>query len=202
MRYSESKKDQYRKLAKSHGYRSRSAFKLIQINKSFRLIKPGYKILDIGCSPGGWLQVAAEITEKRGQIIGIDLKHTDPIEGVIIMLGDIREPETVREVENKFGAKIDVILSDLAPNVSGLWELDHARQIDLTKISLSLAKNMLREGGGALFKVFQGDQLQELLKEMKFNFKEAIISKPKASRDESSEIYIVAKDFKNHNSLS
>jgi 23S rRNA (uridine2552-2'-O)-methyltransferase len=195
MKFSESQKDQYRKQAKIQGYRSRSAFKLLQINNSFKIIRPGFKVIDVGCAPGGWLQVAFEETNSRGKIIGIDLKPVDPLEGIKIIEGDIQDENIIHSIIEYLQSKADVILSDLSPNISGLWDLDHSKQIHLTRICLSVSRKVLKTNGNAIFKVFYGDQLESLKLEMKESFRNVTLHKPKASRDSSSEIYIVAKNF-------
>ena len=193
LRLKDAKKDQFRKLAKEKGYKSRSAFKLIQINKSYRLIKNNINILDVGSAPGGWLQVIREHTTKNnpGKIIGIDKKKVEPINGTIIIQGDIEDPDTIKEIMKTSLSKIDLILSDISPNISGFWEVDHAKQIELTKSVFELTKKIIQKDGNAVFKVFQGDLLNDLIGELRKHFQKVILSKPKASRQASSEIYLI-----------
>jgi 23S rRNA (uridine2552-2'-O)-methyltransferase len=196
MKLSDARKDQYRKLAKENMYRSRSVYKLIQINKSHHILKEGMKVVDIGAAPGGWLQIASKITGTRGTTIGIDLKEIAPIPNVITIVGNIENKDDIHKLIQLINGKADVVLSDLAPNVSGLWEMDQLKQIDLTKNALEFTKTVLKENGCALYKVFQGENTSELINYLKEFFLNVIITKPDASRKQSSEIYVVCKRFK------
>jgi 23S rRNA (uridine2552-2'-O)-methyltransferase len=196
MKLSDARKDQYRKLAKENMYRSRSVYKLVQINKSHHILKEGMKVVDIGAAPGGWLQIASKITGTRGTTIGIDLKEIAPIPNVITIVGNIENKEDINKLIQLVDGKADVVLSDLAPNVSGLWEMDQLKQIDLTKNALDFTKTVLKENGCALYKVFQGENTAELINYFKEFFLNVIITKPDASRKQSSEIYVVCKRYK------
>jgi 23S rRNA (uridine2552-2'-O)-methyltransferase len=196
MKLSDARKDQYRKLAKENMYRSRSVYKLIQINKSHHILKEGMKVVDIGAAPGGWLQIASKIAGTRGTTIGIDLKEIAPIPNVITIVGNIENKDDRNKLIQLVNGKADVVLSDLAPNVSGLWEMDQLKQIDLTKNALEFTKTVLKENGCALYKVFQGENTSELINYLKEFFLNVIITKPDASRKQSSEIYVVCKKFK------
>ncbi|AIF82728.1 23S rRNA Um-2552 2'-O-methyltransferase [Candidatus Nitrososphaera evergladensis SR1] len=198
MRLADARRDHYRRLAKDQGYRSRAAYKLKQINDSYRILRRGNRIVDIGCAPGGWVQVATEeVGPGNNKVVGIDLKEVEPVAGATILQGSIDDPVAVRKIIEALGEeKADVVLSDLAPNVSGMWEVDHARQIDLTRSALALAKQVLKGGGSAVFKVFEGEFLNELKNEMKASFAKVLISKPTASRQESSELYLVCIGFR------
>ena len=197
MRLADARKDQYRRLAKDQGYRARSAFKLLQLNASYHILKRGSKVVDLGCAPGGWLQVAAREVGPAGRVIGIDLKPVEPVAGAVVLEGSIEEPGMLEEIAGILGgAKADAVLSDLAPNVSGLWDMDHARQISLSTIALGFARQSLRGGGSAVFKVFEGEMLNEFRDELKKSFGRVLLSKPSASRQQSSELYIVCLDFK------
>lgn len=197
MRLADARKDQYRRLAKDQGYRARSAFKLLQLNASYHILKRGSKVVDLGCAPGGWLQVAAREVGPAGRVIGIDLKPVEPVAGAVVLEGSIEEPGMLEEIAGILGgAKADAVLSDLAPNVSGLWDMDHARQISLSKIALGFARQALRGGGSAVFKVFEGEMLNVFRDELKKSFGRVLLSKPSASRQQSSELYIVCLDFK------
>lgn len=196
MRLADARRDHYRRLAKDQGYRSRAAYKLKQINDSYRILKRGNRVIDIGCAPGGWVQVATKEVSPSGRVVGIDLKEVEPVAGATIFQGSIDDPAAVAKMVEALGnEKADVILSDLAPNVSGMWEVDHARQIDLTRSALALAKQVLKAGGNAVFKVFEGEFLNELKGEMKASFGKVLVSKPTASRQESSELYLVCIGF-------
>ena len=170
MKLDDSRRDQFRKLAKYQGYKSRSAFKLKQINKTYHILKKGDIVLDIGCAPGGWIQVAIEEVGRKGKVIVIDLKKMESIDGSIIIKGSIEDKKVLIQLDMILNEKIDVVLSDIAPNVSGNWELDHARQISLTECVLELAKKILKSNGIAVLKVFQGDMLDELVKKLKEDF--------------------------------
>lgn len=195
MRLDQARKDHFRRLAKDQGYRARSAYKLIQLDNSYHILKRGSKVVDLGCAPGGWVQVAAKEVGPTGRVVGIDLKEVEPVAGATVIEGSIEDPAIISRLPEILGGKADVVLSDLAPNVSGMWEVDHARQISLTMSALSVARQVLRPGGSAIFKVFDGDMLNELRAELSKSFGKALVSKPTASRQESSELYMVCLDF-------
>jgi 23S rRNA (uridine2552-2'-O)-methyltransferase len=194
MRLTDSKKDQFRRLARDQGYRSRSAFKLKQINDSYRILNKGHCVVDIGCAPGGWIQVALAEVGNKGKVIGIDIKKIEPLTDAIVIQGSIEHEDIINSILKISNSNVDVVLSDLSPNVSGNWDLDHARQIDLSRNALNLCKRILKKGGKAVLKVFQGDMLNELISELKKEFKKVIITKPSASRQVSSEIYLICID--------
>jgi len=196
MRLADARKDQYRRLAKDQGYRARSAYKLLQLNHSYHIIKKGSKVVDLGCAPGGWIQVVTNEVGQAGKVIGIDLKPVEPVAGATVLKGSIEDIDMLEKIAGILGDKADVILSDLSPNVSGLWDIDHARQISLSTIALGFARQVLRVGGSAVFKVFEGDTLSEFRAELKSSFGRVLLNKPLASRQESSELYIVCLDFK------
>lgn len=196
MRLADARKDQYRRLAKDQGYRARSAYKLLQLNRSYHIIKKGSKVVDLGCAPGGWMQVVTNEVGQAGKVIGIDLKPVEPVAGATVLKGSIEDNDMLEKIAGILGDKADVILSDLSPNVSGLWDIDHARQISLSTIALGFARQILRMGGSAVFKVFEGDTLSEFRAELKSSFGRVLLNKPLASRQESSELYIVCLDFK------
>lgn len=196
MRLADARRDQYRRLAKDQGYRARSAYKLLQINRSYNVLKKGDKVVDLGCAPGGWLQVAVKEVRPSGKVIGIDLKPVTPVVDAIILQGSIEDPNMLSKIEEILGSKADVVLSDLAPNVSGVWDIDHARQISLSTIALQFTQRLLRIGGSSVFKVFEGDMLKEFRSELDRNFGKVFLSKPSASRQESSELYIICLNFK------
>ena len=198
MRLADARKDHYRKLAKDQGLRARSAYKLQQLNDSYHLLKKGSKVVDLGCAPGGWLQIATRLVGPNGRVVGIDIKPVEPVAGAIVLEGSIEEPEMKSKISEILGGEAHVLLSDLAPNVSGVWDIDHARQISLTQTALQFANTILREGGSAIFKVFEGDMLNDLRAELREHFGKVQLSKPNASRQESSELYAVCLDFR-HN---
>ena len=191
MKITDSKKDQFRRLARDQGYRSRSAFKLKQINQSYRLLNKGDCIVDIGCAPGGWMQIALPEVGTKGKVIGVDIKKIEPLYNAFIIQGDIEDEHVTDNILKISNSCVDVVLSDLSPNVSGNWDLDHARQIDLTRTALKLSNKILKKDGKVVLKVFQGDMLNELIDELKKEFKKIIRTKPNASRQTSSEIYLI-----------
>lgn len=194
MKLADSKKDQFRRLARDQGYRSRSAFKLKQIDESYRILNKGYCVVDIGCAPGGWLQVALSEVGHKGKVIGIDVKKIEPLTEAFVIQGNIEDEDIINSILKISNSNVDVVLSDLSPNVSGNWDLDHARQIDLTRSALKLTDKILKKGGKVVLKVFQGDMLNELIVELKKEFKKVILTKPNASRQVSSEIYLICID--------
>ena len=197
MRLEDAKKDHYRKLAKEQGYRSRSAFKLIELNQKYNLIKSNDNILDFGAAPGGWLQVASKLIMPKGKVIGVDLLPIKPInENVTIFQGDIRDEKVVNNILNKVGRKVDVILSDIAPNISGIWKIDHNNQIDLTRLIINRFPELLEKNGGCLLKAFDGPMLKPLENELRKNFTNVKLIKPKVSRNASSELYIACRNFR------
>ena len=197
MRLEDAKKDHYRKLAKEQGYRSRSAFKLIELNQKYNLIKSNDNILDFGAAPGGWLQVASKLVMPKGKVIGVDLLPIKPInENVTIFQGDIRDEKVVNNILNEIGRKVDVILSDIAPNISGIWKIDHNNQIDLTRLIIDRFPELLEKNGGCLLKAFDGPMLKPLENELRKNFTNVKLIKPKVSRNASSELYIACRNFR------
>jgi len=195
MRFSDAKRDQYRILARENGYRSRSAYKLIQLNLKYKVLRKGDVVVDIGCSPGGWLQVLAEQIGNKGKIIGVDLQPTEPLKNVILLQGSVEDSKLPSDLLEATHRYCDVFLSDLSPSVSGIWHYDHVRQISLSLSALRLALTILRNGGNAIFKVFEGEMAKEFKEKVSGNFAKMWISKPRASRQESSEFYIVCKNY-------
>ena len=192
---SERKREFYYRLAKKENYRSRAAFKLKQINEKFDVIHRGDRLVDLGASPGGWSQVASELVGQTGKVVSADIKRMRSIEGVEFVLGDIREKKTVATILDKLGGAVDVVISDMAPNISGNYSTDHARSIDLCEHALEFAKNTLREGGIFVVKVFEGDLYPEYFAKVKKYFRNVKGHNPRASRASSSEIYIIAKSY-------
>jgi 23S rRNA (uridine2552-2'-O)-methyltransferase len=186
------KRDFFYNKAKQMGYRSRAAFKLKFINEKYNLIKKGDSVVDLGAAPGGWLQVAKELS--GGTIIGVDLQKIEPIEGVITIKGDMTSPETQQKIFEKV-EKVDVVICDAAPNLSGNWALDHARSIDLAKTALDVAARILAPGGNFLVKVFQGDLYQGFVDDVEKRFSRVFTYKSPASRAQSAEIYVIGKGF-------
>jgi len=192
--YREKKHEHFYKEAKKVGYRARSAFKLKQIQKKFKIIKKSDLVLDLGAAPGGWSQVIKEIINDNGIVIGVDLSFIEPIGGITFLQGDLTKNSTINKIkkiiqDNKF----DVILSDMSPNISGNYNVDHARSIYLCEQALKSTELLLKNGGIFVCKVFDGEQLQDFIKETKKSFKNVKQFSPIASRKSSSERYVIAK---------
>jgi 23S rRNA (uridine2552-2'-O)-methyltransferase len=196
--FSERRREHYHLRAKEEGYRSRAAFKLIQIEERFNFLKEARKVLDLGAAPGGWLQAASQIMGDSGLILGVDLQEISPtgLPGVETIVGDMKSEETIREIRQFFNGKVDVILSDMAPDISGTWDLDHFRQIHLARIALVVADEILRKEGWFVVKTFQGSEHEKYVGEVRDMFVQVKIVKPKASRRKSAEIYVVAHKLK------
>jgi 23S rRNA (uridine2552-2'-O)-methyltransferase len=196
MKLSDAQKDYYRKLAKEEGYRSRSAYKLIQLNKDYRILKPGYSVVDLGCAPGGWLQVARTVVSQSGKVIGVDIEKVAQLEGTTILQGDIENAGTIDLLMQTLNGKANAVLSDISPKISGIWDIDHSKQISLSKSSMNIATETLVRGGNAVLKVFEGEFLNGFNKEVKAYFNKVLMTKPVASRQQSSELYMVCLGFK------
>ncbi|MBE0523293.1 MAG: TRAM domain-containing protein [Methanosarcinales archaeon] len=187
-------KDYFYHKAKNEGYRSRASYKLRQINEKHQIIKPGDSVVDLGAAPGGWLQMAKELS--GGRVVGVDLQKIDPIEGVETMKGDITSEKTLKRIEEIIGEQgADAVICDAAPNLTGNWSLDHGRSIDLCQSALNLATQLLMPGGNFVVKVFQGDLFKDFLDEVKEHFVYVRSYTPKASRKQSAEIYVIGKKF-------
>jgi len=192
------KRDYYYKKAKAEQYRSRATYKLSLTAQKYHFIKRGDIVVDVGAAPGGWIQAARKIAGKTGFVLGVDLKPIAPFpqEYIKTIIGDITEPDTLKQIQTFLPRKADVVLSDASPNISGVWEVDQARQIDLATQALKLASEVLRPSGNFFVKVFEGDLLNDFIKELGRHFEEVKIIKPKASRAQSSEMYLLGLGFK------
>ncbi|MCE5295494.1 MAG: RlmE family RNA methyltransferase [Euryarchaeota archaeon] len=192
------RRDFYYRKAKQLEYRSRASFKLIQIDDKFHIFREGCIVVDLGAAPGGWLQVAAERVGDQGRVVGVDLQSIVPIEGEMVetIRGDIRKQETVDKVLYMTGGNVDVVISDMSPNISGQYSMDHARSIELCEHAFNFAKKTLVPGGSLVMKIFEGDMMNDFLKTVKDRFEEVKLFGPRASRQSSSEIYAIAKGFK------
>tara|TARA_B100000749_G_C18378941_1_gene445119 strand:- start:9 stop:608 length:600 start_codon:yes stop_codon:yes gene_type:complete len=193
VRLEESKRDFYRKKAKREGLRSRAAYKLIQIDKKYRIFNEGQIIIDVGCAPGGWLQFASNKVGSKGLVLGIDIQEVVPEPNSKIIMADIREENIVKKILEQIPTKADVVLSDMSPNLSGIWELDQEKQIDLTLRVVEMFPEILKNNGTAIMKVFQGKVFDEFLVKMRKQFKNVKLVKPEASRIQSSEIYLLCR---------
>lgn len=184
-------RDYYYRLAKEEGFRARSAYKLLQINEKFHVIKRDDSVVDLGAAPGGWLQVAEKLS--GGKIVGVDLEGISYIPGVITFRADITAESTVEQVLEALGGEADVVICDAAPNLSGAWDRDHAVSVDLARSALKIAKKLLKPRGNFVVKVFQGDMFIDYLNEVRKEFATVHAHSPVASRKESAETYVVAK---------
>jgi 23S rRNA (uridine2552-2'-O)-methyltransferase len=193
------KRDYYYKKAKQEKYRSRAAYKLFQTIKKYGFIEYGDVVVDLGAAPGGWIQAARKTVGNKGFVLGIDLKPIEPFTQPYVrtMICDITDKETVTQILEMLPRKADTVISDAAPNISGIWEVDHARQMDLAQKALEIAKEVLKPSGSFFVKVFQGDMLNDFLQKVKQNFVNVVIVKPEASRSKSAELFILGRSLKN-----
>ena len=191
------RRDHYYRKAKKEKYRSRAAYKLLQAVEKYGFIRPNDVVVDLGAAPGGWLQIARQIVGENGFVLGVDLREIRPLnyENVYTIVGDIREKDTVRRIRAILPHPADVVISDISPNMSGIWELDHARQIELAECALEIALSVLRRRGNFFTKVFQGDLFNQFLRKAGKYFRRVKIFKPKASRKESAEIYVLGMNY-------
>ncbi|MBS7647281.1 RlmE family RNA methyltransferase [Candidatus Bathyarchaeota archaeon] len=194
----ERKRDYYYKKAKEEKYRSRAAYKLFQAAEKYHFIKKGDVVVDLGAAPGGWTQAARKIVGSKGFVLGVDLKPVEPFSehNVRTIIGDITEEGIVGQICEKLPKKAEVVISDVSPNISGIWELDHARQIDLAQKALEIALEILKPNGNFFVKVFQGDMLDDFVAKVKRYFREVKVIKPKASRARSSELFVLGVHLK------
>jgi 23S rRNA (uridine2552-2'-O)-methyltransferase len=194
----ERKNDTYHKRAKEEGYRSRAAYKLKQIDERFHIFKGARYVLDIGAAPGGWLQVASEAVGEGGLVVGVDLNPIEYLEldNVETIVGDILDEGTFEAIRELLPGSVDVVLSDLAPNISGVWDVDQFRQIDLATMALRASLEHLRRDGWFVVKVFMGTEYDAYLKDVKATFRKVNVVKPMASRKGSAEVYLVARHLR------
>ena len=186
--------DPYVVAAKAQGWRSRAAFKLIELDERFHLIRPGMRVVDLGAAPGGWSQVA--VKQGAASVVGVDLLPVDPIGGAVMLVGDFSDVEVQDRLVEMLGGKADLVLSDMAPNTTGHGATDHLRIVALAEEALAFAVDVLAEGGGFVAKVFQGGAERTVLEALKRHFSSVRHAKPPASRKESSELYVVATGFR------
>jgi 23S rRNA (uridine2552-2'-O)-methyltransferase len=189
--------DPYVKQAQKDGYRARSAYKLIELNEKDRLIRPGMRILDLGSAPGGWSQVAGKLVGARGRVLATDILPMDALPNVDFIQGDFTEDVIVQQLLGWLGgAKFDLIISDIAPNTTGIDSADAAKSIYLLELALDVARRTLKSHADFIAKMFQGSGSDQFLKELRTHFGKVMVRKPAASRKDSREVYVVAKDFK------
>ena len=193
--------DEYVRRSQQDGYRSRAIYKLIEIDKKDRLVKPGMTVIDLGAAPGGWSEYCVKKLGKKGTMVALDILPMEPIDGVTIIEGDFREDAVFDELmavmanNDVSGGKADLVISDMAPNISGMGSVDMPRAYYLCDLALDLARQVLKPGGGMLVKLFQGEGFEAYNKELKSSFSKVIMRKPKASRARSREIYALATGF-------
>jgi len=195
MKLIDAKKDHYRKLARDEGYRSRASYKLKELNKSYRIIGAGHFVLDLGCAPGGWMQVAAKIVGNKGKVMGIDRSYVEEIPRTFILRASIDDDNIVKDIFDYFGEKVNTVICDLSPQVTGNWSVDHASQISLNYSAVKITEQVLKKKGNSLFKVFDGEFSNEFYHYMKKKFLRVKLTKPKASRKPSSELYCICLGY-------
>ena len=189
--------DPYVQRSKKEGYRSRSAYKLLEIDARDKLLRPGHVVVDLGSAPGGWSQVAAKAVAPGGAVVAIDLLAMAPVDGVTFVQGDFTRPADLAAVEAALGArKADLVLSDMAPNMSGIPVSDQARSMALAELALDFARLHLKPDGALLVKVFQGAGIDEYLRMLRAAFRKVLVRKPESSRGESAEQYLLARGLK------
>ena len=194
MKLIDARKDHYRKLAHEEGYRSRSAYKLKELNASYRIFGAGHFVLDLGCAPGGWTQVASKIVGNKGKVMGIDTSFVEEIPGVYMLKANISD-NIIEEIFLFFNKKINAVISDLSPQVTGNWSVDHSIQISLNYDAAKIMEQVLAKKGNAIFKIFDGEYSNEFYEYLKKNFLKIKLTKPKSSRKPSSELYCICLGY-------
>jgi len=194
MKLIDARKDHYRKLAHEEGYRSRSAYKLKELNVSYRIFGAGHFVLDLGCAPGGWTQVASKIVGNKGKVMGIDTSFVEEIPGVYMLKANISD-NIIEEIFLFFNKKINAVISDLSPQVTGNWSVDHSIQISLNYDAAKIMEQVLAKKGNAIFKIFDGEYSNEFYEYLKKNFLKIKLTKPKSSRKPSSELYCICLGY-------
>ena len=197
MKLIDARKDHYRKLAREQGYRSRAAFKLKELNKAYRIMGAGFYVLDLGCAPGGWTQVAHQVVGNKGKVMGVDTSYVEEIDDVEFLRGSIEDEAIVDDIFEYFEKKVDAVICDLSPQVTGNWSVDHAKQISLNYSAAKIMEKVLAYKGNAVFKVFDGEFSNEFRDYLKKKFARIKLTKPQASRKASSELYFVCLGYLN-----
>ncbi|MCL1966203.1 MAG: RlmE family RNA methyltransferase [Candidatus Bathyarchaeota archaeon] len=194
----ERKNEHYYKKAKAENYRSRATYKLVQVNEKYGFIKLHSVVVDLGAAPGGWVQAARKMVGRHGFILGVDLKPIEPFPQAYVrtIIGDLTDPDIAQQILSFLPRRPDTVMSDAAPNVTGVWEVDHALQIDLASKALDVTLQILRPNGNFFVKLFQGDLMDEFVQTVKGHFDEVKFVKPDASRAKSSEMYLLALGLK------
>lgn len=189
-------KDPYVKQARAAGYRARAAYKLLELDEKDRLLRPGLRVVDLGAAPGSWAQVAAEKVGESGRVVALDILPMDALPGVEIIEGDFREDDVLEQLEGAVGERVDLVLSDMAPNLSGIAVADQARSMHLAELALDFARQWLEPNGRFVVKLFQGEGFDEFVREARATFRVVRIRKPRSSRRESREAYLVGDGLK------
>ncbi len=197
MKLIDARKDQFRRLAREQGYRSRAAFKLKELNKAYRILGAGFYVLDLGCAPGGWTQIAVKSVGNQGKVMGVDTAFVEDIPGAEFLRASIEDESIVEEILEYFGRKVNAVICDLSPQVTGNWTMDHAKQISLNYDATKIMEQILTNKGNAVFKVFDGEYSNEFRDYLKKKFSRVKITKPLASRKASSELYYVCLGYLN-----
>lgn len=195
MKLIDARKDHFRKLAREEGYRSRATYKLRELNNAYRIIGPGFYVLDLGCAPGGWTQVAVKLAGNKGKVMGVDTTYVEDILGAYIIQGNIENESIVDEILSYFERKVNAVICDISPQVIGKWSVDHARQISLNYSCAKIMEKVLIHKGNAVFKVFDGEYSNEFRDYLKEKFVKIKLTKPSASRKPSSELYYVCLGY-------
>jgi 23S rRNA (uridine2552-2'-O)-methyltransferase len=196
MKLIDARKDHYRKLAHEQGYRSRASFKLKELNKAYRLIGAGFYVLDLGCAPGGWTQVVVQLAGNQGKVMGVDTSYVEEIPNAYIIRENIEDPSIVDDILEYFERKVNAVVCDLSPQVTGNWSVDHAKQISLNYAAAKIMEQVLTYKGNAVFKVFDGEYSMEFRDYLKKKFAKVKLTKPQASRKASSELYFICLGYK------
>jgi 23S rRNA (uridine2552-2'-O)-methyltransferase len=195
----EHRDDPYVQQAQREGYRSRACYKLLELQEKDRLIRPGMTVVDLGSAPGGWSQVAMDLVGHKGRVVASDILLMDNLAGVDFIQGDFTEDEVFEQILAAIGTDpVDLVISDMAPNMSGVTAVDQPRSMYLVELALDMARQVLAPGGSFVAKVFHGEGFDELFREVRGSFDKLLTRKPKASRPRSREVYLVARGFKGH----
>lgn len=193
----EHRSDAYVKQARHEGFRSRAVYKLEELDQRDHLLRPGISVVDLGAAPGGWSQYLRKRLGERAKIVALDVLPMDPIPGVTVIQGDFREPAVLEQLEAAMGAaRVDLVLSDMAPNISGVDAADQVAGVHLAELALEFARNRLKPGGVLVTKLFQGEGFDDFLRNLRQAFDKVVLRKPKASRPRSREIYLVARGLR------
>lgn len=189
--------DEYVLRAQREGWRSRAVYKLEELDRKYRLLKPGMTVVDLGAAPGGWSQYAAKILGAKGQIFALDILPMEPLPGVAFIEGDFRDAAILAQLKERLGARpVDLVMSDMAPNISGMGAVDQPRVMYLVELAVDFAREMLKPGGTFVCKLFQGEGFDALVQSLRQDFSKIAVRKPKASRPRSREVYLVASERK------